>query len=168
MNVSIDSLKFAIRDSNHDFLYKTLKPLATRLVKRQLEKAVGEAVALAVGVVEEGVGRVLASLSNMAGAAKAQSSAGVNGEVSPASAGGAVASPMRAPSGPATARVASIASIASSESRKSGQFKVVTDPRQSLLVGEGHKEGWENKINEVKTVARGAGRLDETSWRSEA
>lgn len=165
MNVSIDSLKFAIRDSNHDFLYKTLKPLATRLVKRQLEKAVGEAVALAVGVVEEGVGRVLASLSNMAGAAKAQSSAGVNGEVSPASAGGAVASPMRAPSGPATARVAS---IASSESRKSGQFKVVTDPRQSLLVGEGHKEGWENKINEVKTVARGAGRLDETSWRSEA
>ena len=73
MNVSIDSLKFAIRDSNHDFLYKTLKPLATRLVKRQLEKAVGEAVALAVGVVEEGVGRVLASLSNMAGAAKALS-----------------------------------------------------------------------------------------------
>ena len=170
MNVSIDSLKFAIRDSNHDFLYKTLKPLATRLVKRQLEKAVGEAVALAVGVVEEGVGRVLASLSNMAGAAKAQSSADRNGEVSPASAGGAVAanvpaSPTRAAPGPAIARVAS---IASSENKKNSQFKVVTDPSQSLLVGDGHKEGWGNKISEVKTVARGAGTLDETSWRSEA
>lgn len=166
MNVSIDSLKFAIRDSKHDFLYKTLKPLATRLVKRQLEKAVGEAVALGVGVVEEGVGRVLAGLSNMAGAAKAQSSADINGEVSPASAAdNAPASPTRAPPGPAMARVAS---IASSENKKNSQFKVVTDPSQSLLVGEGHKEGWGNKINEVKTVARGAGTLDETSWRSEA
>lgn len=165
VNVSIDSLKFAIRDSNHDFLYKTLKPLATRLVKRQLEKAVGEAVAVAVGVVEEGVGRVLAGLSNMAGAAKAGTAAAGgngNGEVSPASAG---APPTRAPPGPAAAHAAS---ITSSESKKHAQFKVVTDPRQSLLTGDGHQEGWANKIGEAKSVARGEGTLDETSWRSEA
>jgi hypothetical protein len=44
VHVKIDSLKFSIRDSKHDFLYKTLKPLATGLVKRQVVKAVRDAV----------------------------------------------------------------------------------------------------------------------------
>jgi len=37
-------LKFAIRDSNHDFLYKTLRPLATALIKKQIEKALKAAL----------------------------------------------------------------------------------------------------------------------------
>ena len=40
VNVKVDTLKFAIRDSNHDFLYKTLRPLATGLIKKQIEKCV--------------------------------------------------------------------------------------------------------------------------------
>ena len=40
VNVKIGSLKFAIRDSKHDFLYKTLRPLATALVKKQIQKAI--------------------------------------------------------------------------------------------------------------------------------
>ncbi|RXW16253.1 hypothetical protein EST38_g9601 [Candolleomyces aberdarensis] len=36
-NVKIDSLKFSIRDSKHDLLYQTLKPLATELVKKQIK-----------------------------------------------------------------------------------------------------------------------------------
>lgn len=40
VNVKVDTLKFAIRDSNHDFLYKTLRPLATGLIKKQIEKYV--------------------------------------------------------------------------------------------------------------------------------
>jgi hypothetical protein len=44
VHVKVDSLKFSIRDSKHDFLYKTLKPLATRLVKRQIQKAIRDAL----------------------------------------------------------------------------------------------------------------------------
>jgi len=40
VHVKVDSLKFSIRDSKHDLLYKTLKPLATALVKRQIQKAI--------------------------------------------------------------------------------------------------------------------------------
>lgn len=40
IDVKISSLKFAIRDSKHDFLYKTLRPLATALVKKQIQKAI--------------------------------------------------------------------------------------------------------------------------------
>lgn len=39
VHVKVDSLKFSIRDSKHDFLYNTLRPLATGLVKRQIQKA---------------------------------------------------------------------------------------------------------------------------------
>jgi Protein of unknown function (DUF4449) len=44
VHVKVDSLKFSIRDSKHDFLYKTLKPLATGLVKRQIQKAIRDAL----------------------------------------------------------------------------------------------------------------------------
>jgi hypothetical protein len=40
INVKVGTLKFAIRDSKHDFLYKTLRPLATALIKRQLQKVI--------------------------------------------------------------------------------------------------------------------------------
>jgi hypothetical protein len=36
VHVKVDTLKFSIRDSKHDLLYKTLKPLATGLVKKQV------------------------------------------------------------------------------------------------------------------------------------
>lgn len=44
VHVKVDSLKFRIRDSKHDFLYKTLRPLATALVKRQIQKAIRDAL----------------------------------------------------------------------------------------------------------------------------
>lgn len=40
VHVKVDTLKFSIHDSKHDLLYKTLKPLATLLIKRQIEKAI--------------------------------------------------------------------------------------------------------------------------------
>lgn len=38
--MKVDTLKFAIRESKHDLLYKTLRPLATGLIKKQVQKAV--------------------------------------------------------------------------------------------------------------------------------
>ena len=44
VHVKVNTLKFAIRDSKHDFLYKTLRPLATGLIKRQIQKAIRDAL----------------------------------------------------------------------------------------------------------------------------
>jgi hypothetical protein len=44
VHVKVDSLRFSIRDSKHDLLYNTLKPLATGLVKRQIKKAIAGAI----------------------------------------------------------------------------------------------------------------------------
>ena len=38
--VKVDTLKFSIRDAKHNLLYKTLKPLATALVEKQIRKAI--------------------------------------------------------------------------------------------------------------------------------
>jgi len=40
VHVKVDTLKFAIRGSSHDFLYKTLWPLAMGLIKKQTQKAI--------------------------------------------------------------------------------------------------------------------------------
>ena len=50
--MKVDTLKFSIRDSKHDLLYKTLRPLATGLVKKQLQKAVADAVRTALAYVD--------------------------------------------------------------------------------------------------------------------
>ena len=42
--VKVDTLKFSIRDSKHDLLYKTLRPLATALVKQQIQKAIKDSI----------------------------------------------------------------------------------------------------------------------------
>ncbi|KAJ6568810.1 hypothetical protein B0H19DRAFT_1256521 [Mycena capillaripes] len=34
VRVKVGSLKFSIRDTKHDLIYKTFKPLATRLIKK--------------------------------------------------------------------------------------------------------------------------------------
>ena len=52
VSTSIDTLKFGIRDSKHDTLYKLLRPLATGLVKKQLQKAIGDAVRTALEYVD--------------------------------------------------------------------------------------------------------------------
>jgi len=44
VRAKVASLKFSIRDSKHDLLYKTLKPLATGLVKKQIQKAIEDSV----------------------------------------------------------------------------------------------------------------------------
>ena len=44
VHVKVDSLKFSVRDSKHDFLYKVVKPLAVGLVKKQIQKAFAGAI----------------------------------------------------------------------------------------------------------------------------
>lgn len=44
VHVKVDSLKFSIRDSKHDIIYKSIKPIATTVVKRHIQKAVAQAI----------------------------------------------------------------------------------------------------------------------------
>ena len=44
VHVKVNTLKLGIRDSKHDFLYITLWPLATGLIKRQIQKAIKDAL----------------------------------------------------------------------------------------------------------------------------
>ncbi|KAG6901434.1 hypothetical protein C0995_012064 [Termitomyces sp. Mi166 len=44
VHVKVDSIKFIIRDSKHDLLYKTPRPLATGLVKRKMLKVMEGAI----------------------------------------------------------------------------------------------------------------------------
>ncbi|KAG9004988.1 hypothetical protein FRB90_010641 [Tulasnella sp. 427] len=53
VNVKLDSLKFSVRDSKHDLLYKTLKPLATGLVKKQISKAITDAITTGFEYIDE-------------------------------------------------------------------------------------------------------------------
>ena len=52
VQVKVDTLKFAVRDSKHDALYKVLAPLATSLIKKQLQRALGGAVQTALEYVD--------------------------------------------------------------------------------------------------------------------
>lgn len=53
VHVKVASLKFSIRDSKHDALYKVLRPLATGVVKKQVQRALRDAIRTAMELVDE-------------------------------------------------------------------------------------------------------------------
>jgi hypothetical protein len=74
IDVKVEELKFAIREasapvillvmlahellqSKHDFLYKTLRPVATRLIKRQIAKVFSDGLRTALGYLDEQLGK---------------------------------------------------------------------------------------------------------------
>lgn len=58
IHVKVDTLKFSIRDSKHDALYKFLRPFATGIVKRQVKRALGDAIRTALELVDQQLVRV--------------------------------------------------------------------------------------------------------------
>ncbi|GLB36910.1 putative protein of unknown function (DUF4449) [Lyophyllum shimeji] len=146
VHVKVDALNFSVRDSKHEFLYKTLKPIATTLIKRQIQKAVSDALVTGLEYVdgqlvrvrdrmeaaraEEGEGRTQA-LQNLFKREKREAEA-------------AAAAP---PPGPPPS-----------------QFKVVANKRHSLLQQAGHPAGWVNRAAELKGEVVEKGQ----DWRSEA
>jgi len=139
VNVKVDALKFSIRDSKHDFLYKTLKPLATGLVKRQIQKAIKDALTTGFEYID---GQLVAVRDRMetAKATEGESRTDVLKNL--------------------FQRNKEAASIRSSD--RSSQFKIVSNKRDSILA-EGHPAGWVNRTDERKEVA-GHGH----EWRSDA
>ncbi|KAJ3926778.1 MAG: hypothetical protein NXY57DRAFT_1110382, partial [Lentinula lateritia] len=154
--VKVDTLKFAIRDSKHDLLYKTLRPLATGLIKKQIQKAVADGMRTGL----EWLGEELIAVKDRMNEARE----GANEEEE--------VGRFKAMQEAFKRRTDDTASSVS-RSGSSSQFKVVSNKRNSLLASTGHPSGWVNRVDEKeKTIhqlpagERGTG--NEDNWRSKA
>ncbi|KZP14441.1 hypothetical protein FIBSPDRAFT_912787 [Athelia psychrophila] len=141
--VKVDTLKFSIRDSKHDFLYKTLKPLATGLVKKQIQKAIKDAITTGM----EYVDGQLVGVRDRYDAAKATEGA----------------SRAQVLHDTFAQKKEEASATASTASAKNSHFKVVHNKRNSILSDSGHPAGWVNRTTErEESAVKGA------DWRSEA
>ncbi|KXN83436.1 hypothetical protein AN958_01450 [Leucoagaricus sp. SymC.cos] len=139
VHVKVDSLKFSIRDSKHDFLYKTIKPLATGLVKRQIQKAIKDALTTGLEYID---GQLVAVRDRMESAKQTEGESRTDVLKSLFQNKKEEASVKRA--------------------EKHSQFKVVSNKRDSILA-QGHPAGWVNLTEEREKAA-----VHGHEWRSEA
>ncbi|KAK0454266.1 uncharacterized protein EV420DRAFT_1695817 [Desarmillaria tabescens] len=138
VNVKVDSLKFSLRDFKHDFLYRMIKPVVLPIVKKEIEKVVGDAIRTGL----EYVDGVLVNV-------RQEQEADGKGKMD------AIQEVFKKKKD----EVRSMASTSTSTS----QFKVVANKRDSMLASEGDPAGWVNKAAErEKLVIQGEG------WRSDA
>jgi len=142
--VKVDQLKFSIRDSKHDLLYKTLKPLATGLVKRQIQKAVADMIRTGLEYVD---GQLVGVRDRM--------------EIAKATEGDSRTKALQELFHKSKDTAGSVKSTDSTG--RHSQFKVVANKRDSLLSTEGNPAGWVNRAEEkTQTAEKGS------EWRSEA
>jgi hypothetical protein len=141
INVKVDTLKFAIRDSKHDFLYKTLRPLATGLIKKQVQKAVADGMRTGL----EWLGEELIAVRDRMNEAKAGAS-----EEEDIGRWKAMQEAFKRRRGDDSASTVSMARSGSSSSN----FKVVSNKRNSLLANAGHPSGWVNRLDEKEKAIK--------------
>ncbi|KZO93654.1 hypothetical protein CALVIDRAFT_539829 [Calocera viscosa TUFC12733] len=135
VHVKIDTLKFAIRDSKHDLLYKTLAPLATGLIKKQIQKAVQEAIRTGLEYVD---GQLVGVRDRMreAKTTEGQSRTQVLKELFQKKKDEA----------------------ASKTSKNDSKFQIVTNRNSELLPNVGYEGGWINRqADRVDAAAAGKG-----------
>lgn len=160
VQVKVDTLKFAIRDSRHDTLYKTLLPLVSGLIKKQLQKVVGGAVQTALEYVD---GQLVGVRDQMAEAKASEdrSRTQVLKEVCHTTW-----------SLPQTVILTNLLlqqlsrnsdKAQSKGDEKNSQFKVVARPEKEILPQAGHPAGWVNRTQERQEVATKG-----EEWRSDA
>lgn len=139
VKVKVDTLKFNIRDSKHDLLYKTLHPLATRLIKKQIQKAIADAIETGLEYVDGQLVRVRDEMNSAGEDEKTRTEALKN-----------VFKKQKD-------------ETSSTLSSSHSQFKVVSNKRQSLLANQGNPQGWVNRAAEKESLIHQG-----KDWRSEA
>ncbi|KAI0654930.1 hypothetical protein C8Q70DRAFT_924907 [Cubamyces menziesii] len=143
VHVKVATLKFSIRDSKHDMLYNTLRPLATGLVKRQLQKAIADAVTTGLEYVDGqlvGVRDRMNEAKDTEGMSRTQVLQDMfkrNKEEAQSTKGKA--------------------------EEKASHFKIVSRRDSALLPQQGHPAGWVNRTQEREDAA-----LRGQDWRSDA
>ncbi|KAJ3562734.1 hypothetical protein NP233_g9389 [Leucocoprinus birnbaumii] len=140
VTTKVDSLKFSIRDAKHNILYKTVKPLATGLVKKQIEKAIRDALVTGLEYID---GQLVSVRDRMENAKETEGKSRTD-----------VLKEMFQHKKKDTE---------SKIEEKPKHFKVVANKRDSLLAPVGHPSGWVNLTDErEKAAVRGE------EWRSDA
>lgn len=143
VQVKVDTLKFAVRDSKHDTLYKTLAPLASGLVKRQLQKAIGGAVQTALEYID---GELVAVRDQMREAKASEDG-----------------SRTQVLKDQLLQKKQAAQGKTEETKQKTGQFKVVAQPGSELMPDKGHPDGWVSRASERLDAARTG-----EEWRSDA
>ena len=143
VHVKVDSLKFSIRDSKHDILYKTLRLLASNLIKKQIQKAVADAITTGMEYVD---GQLVAVRDRVNEARASPDSSGT--DVVRAAFQG-----MREDE----------KSVSGGSVERKSHFKVVAQRNSAILPEIGHPSGWAGKAQErAEAAATGE------SWHSDA
>ncbi|KAG8905215.1 hypothetical protein FRB99_000484 [Tulasnella sp. 403] len=140
VDVKLDSLKFSVRDSKHDLLYKTLKPLATGLVKKQISKAITDAIRTGFEYVDEQLVQVRDRMAE----AKASDDSSRKEVLK-------------------NMFERKQDEAASKKSQSTSHFKVVAKRDSVLLPNTGHEAGWINKQAEREAAAQ-----EGENWHSKA
>jgi hypothetical protein len=147
VKVDVDTLKFSIRDSKHDTLYKMLKPLATGLVKKQIQKAVADAIRTGLEYVD---GQLVTVRDRMAEAKASDDQSRRD----------ALRDLFNSKKADAQSTAGSVKSKADA---RNSQFKLVGNKRNSILPAHGNPAGWVNRTTEREEAA-----LEGEKWRSDA
>ena len=140
VDVKVDSLKFSIRDSKHDTLYNTLRPLATGLVKKQIQKAFRDAITTGFEYID---GQLVGVRDRMNEAKQSNDGSRVQ----------ALQELFQRKKDEAS----------SLKSNTNAQFKVVAKRDSVLLPNAGHPDGWVNRQQERADAAK-----EGSEWRSKA
>lgn len=144
IRAKVDSLKFSIRDSKHDILYKTLRPLATALIKKQIQKAVTDAIMTGMEYVD---GQLVAVRDRVREARTSTDTSSTD----------VLLSAFRGK------REDGEESVGTRSAERRSQFKVVAKRDSSILPEHGHSSGWATKVQESAEAA-----VSGESWHSNA
>jgi hypothetical protein len=151
VNAKVDSLKFSIRDSRHDLLYKTFRPLATGLIKKQIAKAIEDGLRSGFEWADRELVKVRATVAD------AKQSDGSTFD--------ALKTAFAHKTDAASTTVADSTTVASNRSpspnstttaakaKRNSTFKIVPKRESMLLPDVGHERGWIRKQGEKEDLA---------------
>jgi hypothetical protein len=144
VNVKVDTLKFAIKDAKHSLLYKTLKPLATGLIKKQIAKAIGDGIRTGLEMLDTQLIQVRSRMTEAG-----QTDSGSRTEV------------LKSIFAKNTDDAAS--KVSSTKTKRESKFKFVPGRESMLLPDKGHQSGWSRmQFDKEEQAKQGEG------WRSSA
>ncbi|KAE8229396.1 hypothetical protein CF326_g5632 [Tilletia indica] len=130
VKAKVDKLNFAIRGSNHDLLIKLLRPLATGLIKKQIQKAAEQGI-------RDGLEKAELQLRDLRDSLES-----------------AKANPDGKQLDVLKQRFNAKKDDAASKAEKVGTFKLATSKRNSILPQYGHPDGWLNSVDRAESASK--------------
>jgi hypothetical protein len=158
VHVKVDALKFSIRDSRHDLLYKTLRPLATGLIKKQVAKAIEDGIRFGFEYADRELVKVRERVAQAQTAEGSKMDALKTVFTKTSDTGS-----MTAVSGDEHSPERTVSRATSKAEKRNSKFKIVPKRESMLLPDVGHEKGWIRKASEKDDKA-----TEGEGWKSSA